>query len=55
VKRHKDECIHLMERIHQIVYAIVDLHIHSETAGSLHPVILDHIGRFTEYLIWLHV
>ncbi|KAJ7810219.1 hypothetical protein B0H14DRAFT_2607507 [Mycena olivaceomarginata] len=45
VKRNKDECISIMENIHQILYAIVDLHIHSETIGSLHPVILDYIGK----------
>ncbi|KAJ7791134.1 hypothetical protein B0H14DRAFT_3567829 [Mycena olivaceomarginata] len=50
VKRNKDECIRLMENIHQVLYAIVDLHIQSETAGSLHPATLDHIGNFTETL-----
>ncbi|KAJ7108216.1 hypothetical protein C8R44DRAFT_744162 [Mycena epipterygia] len=49
VKRNKDECLQLIENIHGILYAIIDLHIKSETAGSLPPVILNHIGKFTEY------
>jgi hypothetical protein len=53
VKRNRDECIGLMENIHHILYAIVDLHINSETAGSLPPTTLNHIGKFTEYVMWL--
>ncbi|KAJ7110952.1 hypothetical protein C8R44DRAFT_742726 [Mycena epipterygia] len=48
VKRNKDECIQLIENIHGILYAIIDLHIKSETAGRLPPVILEHIGKFTD-------
>ncbi|KAJ7089102.1 hypothetical protein C8R44DRAFT_958249 [Mycena epipterygia] len=48
VKRNKDECILLVENIHGILYAIIDLHIKSETVQSLPPVILDHIGKFTD-------
>ncbi|KAJ7100462.1 hypothetical protein C8R44DRAFT_747510 [Mycena epipterygia] len=54
VKRNKDECILLIENIHGILYAIIDLHIKSETAGGLTPVILDHIGQFTETLHKIH-
>jgi hypothetical protein len=43
-----------MENIHQILYAIVNLHIRSETAGSVHLATLDHIGKFAEY-IWSRV
>jgi hypothetical protein len=53
VKRNRDECIQIMENIHQVLYAIVNLHIKSETAGSLHPAVLDHIGKFMEYIIWV--
>ncbi|KAJ7089087.1 hypothetical protein C8R44DRAFT_958235 [Mycena epipterygia] len=48
VKRNKEECILLMENIHGILYAVIDLHIKSESARSLPPVILDHIGKFTD-------
>jgi hypothetical protein len=38
VKRNKDECVGLMENIHKVLYAIINLHISSETAGFyLHP------------------
>ncbi|KAJ7493668.1 hypothetical protein FB451DRAFT_1164546 [Mycena latifolia] len=50
VKRNKDECVQLMENIHQLLFAIINLHIKSETGGSLPPTILDQIGKFTEYL-----
>ncbi|KAJ7103935.1 hypothetical protein C8R44DRAFT_887424 [Mycena epipterygia] len=54
MKRNKDECIRLMENIHGILYAIINLHINSETAGSLAPVLLDHVGKFTETLHKIH-
>jgi hypothetical protein len=55
VKRNRDECIRLMENIHQVIYAIVHLHIKSEPTGSLHPAMLDHMGKFTESFIYLHI
>ncbi|KAJ7131097.1 hypothetical protein C8R44DRAFT_850013, partial [Mycena epipterygia] len=54
VKRNKDESLQLMENIHGILYAIISLHITSETAGNLPPAILDHIGKFTETLHKIH-
>ncbi|KAJ7131136.1 hypothetical protein C8R44DRAFT_55600 [Mycena epipterygia] len=53
-KRNKDECIRLMENVHGILYAIIELHITSETRQSLPPTILDHIGKFTETLHKIH-
>jgi hypothetical protein len=35
-----------MESIHQVLYAIVNLHIKSETPGSLAPSTVDCIGKF---------
>ncbi|KAJ7790132.1 hypothetical protein B0H14DRAFT_3161543 [Mycena olivaceomarginata] len=35
-----------MENIHQVLYAIINLYLKSETAGSLDPAMLDHIGKF---------
>jgi hypothetical protein len=49
VKRNKDECLQLMENINQVLYAIVDLHIRSETVGALPPAILKDIGHFTAW------
>ncbi|KAJ7815133.1 hypothetical protein B0H13DRAFT_1924375 [Mycena leptocephala] len=54
VKRNRDECIQLLENIHQVLYAIVDLHISSETTGSLAPSLIDDIGKFTETLRKMH-
>ncbi|KAJ7103913.1 hypothetical protein C8R44DRAFT_988069 [Mycena epipterygia] len=54
VKRNKDECIQLVENIHGILYAIINLHIKSKTTGSLPPVMLDHVGKFTETLHKIH-
>ncbi|KAJ7469464.1 hypothetical protein FB451DRAFT_1400330 [Mycena latifolia] len=47
VKNNKDECVHLMKDIHEILFAIAKLHMQSQPQGSLPPSSLDHIGRFT--------
>jgi hypothetical protein len=48
VKRNKDGCAQLMEDIHRIIYAIIDLHMRSEPWGELSPEVLHYIGKFTE-------
>ncbi|KAJ7120339.1 hypothetical protein C8R44DRAFT_787936 [Mycena epipterygia] len=48
VKRNKDECARLMEDIHQVLYAIVNMYIRSDTVGCLPPSVVDHIGTFKE-------
>ncbi|KAJ7481592.1 hypothetical protein FB451DRAFT_1236511 [Mycena latifolia] len=50
VKRNKEECIRLMENIHGLLYAIVNLHIRSQTTGSLPPAVLHHLGELAETL-----
>ncbi|KAF7335493.1 hypothetical protein MVEN_02202800 [Mycena venus] len=50
VKRNKNECVQVMENIPQVLCAIVNLHIESETVGSLPPSKLEHIGKFMETL-----
>jgi hypothetical protein len=37
-----------MENIHPVVYAIIGLHLKSETVESLAPAVLDNIGMFME-------
>ncbi|KAJ6535375.1 hypothetical protein DFH09DRAFT_1404462 [Mycena vulgaris] len=49
VRRNKEECIRFFGDIHGILYAIVNLHITSDT-GTLPPVILHHLGKFAETL-----
>ncbi|KAJ7749915.1 hypothetical protein B0H16DRAFT_863026 [Mycena metata] len=48
--KHQEESVELLEDIHGILYGIVNLHIESETPGSLPPATLEHIGRFTQTL-----
>jgi hypothetical protein len=37
-----------MEKISKVLYAIINLHLKSETVGSLPPTMLDNIGNFME-------
>ncbi|KAJ6481012.1 hypothetical protein C8R45DRAFT_932917 [Mycena sanguinolenta] len=43
------ECAQLLENIHQVLYAIIDLHPKSEAAGSLSPEKTEHVGKFMKY------
>ncbi|KAJ7488020.1 P-loop containing nucleoside triphosphate hydrolase protein, partial [Mycena latifolia] len=54
VKRNREECIQLMENIHDLLYTIVNIHIKSTTTGSLPPAILHHLGIFSETLHKIH-
>ncbi|KAJ6451071.1 hypothetical protein C8R45DRAFT_946470 [Mycena sanguinolenta] len=38
VKQNKKECAQLLENIHQVLYAIINLHVKSETAGTLQKI-----------------
>jgi hypothetical protein len=46
--KNKNDCAQLLENIHKVLYAIINLHLKSEIVGSLPPAMLDNIGRFTE-------
>ncbi|KAF8168602.1 P-loop containing nucleoside triphosphate hydrolase protein [Mycena galopus ATCC 62051] len=50
VKQNKSECAQLMEDIHKVLCAIVNLHMKSETVGSLPSVMLNNIRKFMETL-----
>ncbi|KAF8203521.1 hypothetical protein K438DRAFT_1932550 [Mycena galopus ATCC 62051] len=50
VKRNKRECTQLMNNIHEVLPAIINVHIKSQTVGSLSPSMLDNVGRFMETL-----
>ncbi|KAJ7082790.1 hypothetical protein C8R44DRAFT_904772 [Mycena epipterygia] len=54
VKKNKDECIQIMENVHQVLYAIVNLHIKSGTETSLPPATLSNLGMLTETLHKVH-
>ncbi|KAJ7742027.1 hypothetical protein B0H16DRAFT_1728275 [Mycena metata] len=49
-KKNKDECIQLMELVYQVLPAIANLHIKSETPESLPASTMDHLRKFTEYM-----
>ncbi|KAJ7138372.1 hypothetical protein C8R44DRAFT_728511 [Mycena epipterygia] len=51
LKRNKDESIALLENIYQILHGMINLHIKSDTAETLPPATLYHIGKFTEYSV----
>ncbi|KAJ7796490.1 hypothetical protein B0H14DRAFT_3550792 [Mycena olivaceomarginata] len=55
VKHNKNQCAQLMENIHQVLYAIINLYLKSEKAGSLDPAMLDHIGKFMGQVIYTFV
>ncbi|KAJ6477725.1 P-loop containing nucleoside triphosphate hydrolase protein, partial [Mycena sanguinolenta] len=46
VKQNKKECAQLLENINQVIYAIINLHIKSEVAGTLSPAMTEHVGKF---------
>ncbi|KAJ6481047.1 hypothetical protein C8R45DRAFT_1100603 [Mycena sanguinolenta] len=50
VKQNKKDCARLLEDIHQVLYAIIDLHIKSEAMGSLSPTMTMYIGKFMKTL-----
>ncbi|KAJ7451929.1 hypothetical protein FB451DRAFT_1524487 [Mycena latifolia] len=54
VKKNKEDCIQLLENVYQLLCAIVNLHIKSETKGNLPPATLDHVGKFLETLHKIH-
>ncbi|KAJ7321296.1 hypothetical protein DFH08DRAFT_384191, partial [Mycena albidolilacea] len=50
VTKHKDDCVQLLEQIHQLLNAIMILHITSDAGGEIPIEVLDHVGKFTEIL-----
>ncbi|KAJ7627046.1 hypothetical protein FB45DRAFT_1029407 [Roridomyces roridus] len=54
MKRNKQEFLGFLEHVHGVLYAIVDLHIHSETPGYLGPSTIDQVGEFMRTLHKIH-
>ncbi|KAJ7486913.1 hypothetical protein FB451DRAFT_1168290 [Mycena latifolia] len=50
IKRNQDECAQMLEQIHRLLYAIILVHIKSDTGGELPPMLLGTLGRFAETL-----
>ncbi|KAJ7146634.1 hypothetical protein C8R44DRAFT_845700 [Mycena epipterygia] len=54
VKKNKEECTQLMENIHELLYAVVNLHVKSGMGSSLPPATLSAFGELTETLHKVH-
>ncbi|KAJ7482583.1 hypothetical protein FB451DRAFT_1442029 [Mycena latifolia] len=48
VKRNQDECAQMLEQTHELLYAVIWVHVKSDTGGELSPKMLDNLGKFTE-------
>ncbi|KAJ7133282.1 hypothetical protein C8R44DRAFT_849434 [Mycena epipterygia] len=53
VKKNKDECIQLMEEIHELLYAIINIHIKSGTGSTLPPATLSAFGELREVFVFM--
>ncbi|KAJ7436697.1 hypothetical protein FB451DRAFT_1453744 [Mycena latifolia] len=54
VRRNKDDCTDMLEKIHRLLYEIIRLHITSNTGGELSPDMLESLAQFTETLHKIH-
>ncbi|KAJ7482771.1 hypothetical protein FB451DRAFT_122454 [Mycena latifolia] len=54
VKRNQDECAQMLEQIHELLYAVIWVHVKSDTSGELSPTMLEYLGKFTETLQKVH-
>ncbi|KAJ7144220.1 hypothetical protein C8R44DRAFT_865186 [Mycena epipterygia] len=50
VKKNKEECIKLMENVHELLYAVVNIHVKAGTPSSLPPATLSAFGELTKTL-----
>ncbi|KAJ6470408.1 hypothetical protein C8R45DRAFT_937325 [Mycena sanguinolenta] len=55
VKQNKKQCAELLENIHLVLFAIINLHIKSEAAGSLSLAMTEHVGNFMKTLHKIHI
>ncbi|KAJ7453463.1 hypothetical protein FB451DRAFT_669008 [Mycena latifolia] len=56
IKRNRDDCTHMLEQIHELLYAIIRFHVTSgaDAGDELSPKMLDNLGAFTETLHKIH-
>ncbi|KAJ7480714.1 hypothetical protein FB451DRAFT_1365146 [Mycena latifolia] len=50
VKKNRDDCTQMLERIHEVLYGILLLHITSDTGGEFTPEMLHNLAKVTETL-----
>ncbi|KAJ7457507.1 hypothetical protein FB451DRAFT_1372600 [Mycena latifolia] len=54
VKRNENESTQMLEQIHELIYAVIWVHLKSDTVGELSPTMLKNLGKFTETLHKVH-
>ncbi|KAJ7120292.1 hypothetical protein C8R44DRAFT_877733 [Mycena epipterygia] len=54
VKKNKEECIQLMENVHELLYAVVNLHMKAGTPSCLPPTTLSAFRELTDTLHKFH-
>ncbi|KAJ7480724.1 hypothetical protein FB451DRAFT_1365150 [Mycena latifolia] len=54
VKKNRDDCTQMLERIHEVLYGILSLHITSDTGGEFTPDMLHNLAKVTETLHKIH-
>ncbi|KAJ6600432.1 hypothetical protein DFH09DRAFT_595284 [Mycena vulgaris] len=55
IKKRKNDCITMLEQIHELLYAIIHLHMNSDTGPELPPNMLGNLGKFTDTLHKVHI
>jgi hypothetical protein len=53
IKQNKNNCTELLEQTYKLLNAVLMVHIKSHTGGELPPSVVNHIGKFTEYVTCL--
>ncbi|KAJ7485947.1 hypothetical protein FB451DRAFT_1363697, partial [Mycena latifolia] len=54
VKQNQDGCMQMLDQIHELLYAVIWVHLKLNTGGELSPTMLDNLGRLTETLQKIH-
>jgi hypothetical protein len=50
IKQNKNICTELLEQTYKLLNAVLMVHVKSDTGGQLPPSVLNHMGKFTEYV-----
>jgi hypothetical protein len=48
IKHNKDVCTEMLEQTHKLLYAVIQVHLNSDTSSELTPKMLDNMGQFAE-------
>jgi hypothetical protein len=50
IKQNKNICTELLEQTYKLLNAVLMVHVKSDTGGQLPLSVLNHMGKFTEYV-----